>query len=575
MYFIHLFTALAILFLGALIGGRFAAKFHLPRVTGYLLAGLAVGPTFAHLTGLPELVSQETLADLKIVSSLALALILMNIGGQFRTDLLRRWRHRILLFSLSEVFSTALLVSTVCGLANQLILGHVFPGLSLLASSISIAILLGTVAVATAPGATLMVIREYDASGPVTSTILTLVGLNNLIAILGFIVASHWLISPGEHLSVLAGRMLGPLLLGGLIGFALSIWGQRLEHDNEFKILLLGGVAMEVALCQLLGFNFLLGSFALGMVLSNSSPRWHRMQEALLQIEYPLYVAFFMLAGANLHLDTLGQIGLIGICYVLARGSGKWLGGRIGARLGHFGVREKQYVGMALLGHGGIAIGLAGTLAHSWPAGGQLLETIILGSVVIFELVGPLAVRFGLVRAGEVPILSLLQKRAPQGAMEGLHSVVQHFRVSLGLPAGHNVNDPGDILVRHIMRQNVETVRNDTRFNELLHLISHSRYDRFPVVDGKGHFIGMINYTEIRNLLFEPSLASLVVAGDLVTPMPYSVTPDQRLREVLTLLQEHQDISFFPVLASNDKQHLLGILSQNDVLSAFRRFSQE
>ncbi|NIQ94233.1 MAG: CBS domain-containing protein, partial [Desulfuromonadales bacterium] len=114
----------------------------------------------------------------------------------------------------------------------------------------------------------------------------------------------------------------------------------------------------------------------------------------------------------------------------------------------------------------------------------------MLGSVVVFELVGPLAVRFGLVRAGEVPILSLLQKKAPKGAMEGLHSVVHHFRSSLGLPAWKKFREPGDILVRHIMRQNVETIPNNTPFNELLRIIAHSRYDRFPVIDSEGRFIG-------------------------------------------------------------------------------------
>jgi len=575
MHFVHLLTAIAILFLGALVGGRLASSFHLPRVTGYLLAGLIIGPSFAELTGLPALIAKDALSELRIVTDLALALILMNIGGQFRTDLLRRWRHRILLFSLSEIFTTALLVALVCGLTNQFLLLQTLPGLTLLASSCYIALLLGLIAIATAPAATLMVIREYEAAGPVTSAVLTLVGLNNLLAVLGFTVASHFLITPGESLHLLAVRTVGPLVMGGALGFILSIWGQRLELDTEFKSLLLGGVAANAALCRLLGLDFLLGSFALGMVLANSSPRWHRMLDALRQVDYPLYVAFFVLAGANLHLETLGQIGLLGVCYVVARTAGKCFGGNLGARIGSFGERERQFVGMTLLAQAGVAIGLAANLSQAWPEGGHMIETIVLGSVVVFELIGPLAVRHGLVRSGEVPILSMLQKRAPQGAMEGLHNVAQHFRSSLGLPAGHKFNDPGDILVKHIMRQNVETIRNDTRFNELLRLISHSRYDRFPVIDGKGHFIGMINYTEIRNLLFEPSLASLVVASDLVTSMPYSVTPEQPLREALKLLQEHKDISFFPVLATDDKQHLLGILNQNDVLAAFRRFSKE
>lgn len=226
---------------------------------------------------------------------------------------------------------------------------------------------------------------------------------------------------------------------------------------------------------------------------------------------------------------------------------------------------------MSLLAQAGVAIGLAGYLAALWPEGGLLLETVILGSVIMFELFGPLAVRHGLVLAGEVPIISLLQKRAPLGTMEGLHHVVDHFRGALGLPTGHRLDDPGDMLVKHIMRRNVETVRNDTRYYELLRLIAHSRYDRFPVVDDGGHYIGMIDYAEISNLLFEPSLAQLIVASDLAAPTPHTVKPEETLREAMQTLQMNRNISFFPVIDPERPQELLGILGKNDVFAAFRR----
>ena len=226
---------------------------------------------------------------------------------------------------------------------------------------------------------------------------------------------------------------------------------------------------------------------------------------------------------------------------------------------------------MTLLSQAGVAIGLASYLVVLWPEGGKLLQTIILGAVIVFELIGPLAVRHGLVLAGEVPIISLLQKRASLGTMEGLHHVVDHFRGALGLPTGHKLDDPGDILVRHIMRRNVETVRNNTRYNELLRLIAHSRYDRFPVVDDVGHYIGMIDYAEISNLLFEPSLAQLVVASDLAAPTPHTVGPDETLREAMQTLQMNRNISFFPVIDPDHPQELLGILGKNDVFAAFRR----
>lgn len=572
---IPILQALTCIFLGALVGGRLAALCHVPRVTGYLLVGLLLGPSFTRLAGLPPLIPAAALVELRPLSDIGLALILMNIGGLFQLEQLRRWRHRILVFSAGEMVLTFLFVAGATLIANLFLLHRTVPGLDLWNTSLTFALLLGIIAVATAPAATLMVIREYEADGPVTGTVLTLVGFNNLASVLGFAVLTHLLIRPEESLTILAVRMLGPIAIGALLGFLLSVWAQRLELASEHKVLLLGGVTACSAACRHFGIDPLLASLALGIALANSSPRWHQLLDSLRQVDYLLYIAFFVLAGANLHLESLAHIGLLGIAYVLARTLGKWLGAVIGARLGAFGRREQNYVGLTLLAQAGVAIGLAGSLVHAWPQGGRLVETIVLGSVVIFELVGPLAVRHGLVRAGEVPILSLLQKRAPQGAIEGLHSVAQHFRSSLGLPAGHQLRDPGDILVRHIMRQNVETVANATPFNELLRFIAHSRYDRFPVVDAEQRFLGMINYTEIRNLLFEPALMPLVVAGDLLAANPYAIAPDASLREALKTLQQHRDVSYYPVLDPAEPQRLLGILSQNDLLAAFRRLGAE
>ncbi len=571
--FLQLITALAMLLIGALVGGRLAMLCRIPRVTGYLLAGLLVGPSFADLFGLPHLVSPLALGELQIIADVALALILMNIGGQLRTDNLRRWKQRIYLFSLGEAVSTGLLVGLSVFCVNQFVLQMTVSSMSLLKTSTLFATFTGIIGIATAPAATLMVIREYESEGPVTSALLTLVGLNNLFSAFAFAIAAQLLISPDGNLATLGYQISMPIILGGVFGFGVSVWAQRLELSSEHKILLLGSVTTAVAASRALQLEPMLTCMALGMVLANSSPRWHRLVKSLSEIDYPLYVVFFVLAGANLHIETLSHIGLLGVAYVVARTAGKLGGGWLGAKLGKFGSRERNWIGMTLLAQAGMAIGLAATLANLWPEGGKLIQTVVLGSVVIFELIGPLAVRHGLIKSGEVPILSVLRKRAPQGAMEGLHSVAHHFRINLGLPAGHNVANPGDILVRHIMRHNVETIHHGTNFQELLQLIAHSRYDRFPVIDDERNFVGMINYTEVRNLLFDPSLSDLLVAKDLASASHHSIPPDTPLREALKTFQKKRNISYFPVVDPENPKKLLGILSQNDVLSAFRRLN--
>ncbi len=568
-------SALAVILIAALIGGRFATFCRIPRVTGYLLAGLLVGPSFAEILRFPQLITHYALDELQLISDVALALILMNIGGQLRTENLRRWKQRIAIFSLTEVILTGLLVGVSIFIANQFIVQQAVVGMSLGQTSLLFGVFTGTISIATAPAATLMVIREYEAEGPVTRLVLTLVSLNNLFSVFAFSIAVQLLVSPDGSIITIAYQLCVPLLLGGFFGFIVSLWAQRMELPSEHKILLLSAVTATAVISRVLGLEPLLSCMALGMILADSSPRWDRLVKALNEIDYPLYVIFFVLAGANLHIETLAHIGLLGVTYVLARTCGKLAGASLGALLGKFGQREQTWVGTTLLAQAGMAIGLAATLAKQWPEGGRLVETIILGSVVVFELFGPLAVRCGLVKAGEVPLLSLLRKRGPQSGMEGLHSIANHFRSNLGLPAGHKLENPGDILVRHVMRLNVETIHHGTPFQELLNVIAHSRYDRFPVVDDDQNFVGIINYTEIRNLLFDPSLSNLLVARDLISSVHHSIPPDTPLREALKTLQKKRNISYFPVIDPDEPKKLLGILSQNDVLAAFRRLNLE
>jgi Kef-type K+ transport system membrane component KefB/CBS domain-containing protein len=572
---LQIVQALAIILVASLVGGRLALFCRIPRVTGYLVAGLLIGPSFAHLVGLPQLIAPAAMQEMQLVSDIALALILMNIGAQLRTENLRRWKQRIFIFSFSEALLTGLLVAGAIAATNQFILQQTVGSFSLGTTSLLLGAFTGSIAIATAPAATLMVMREYSAEGPITSTVLTLVGLNNLLSVLFFSIAAQLLFSPQGGLSGIFYQLLVPVLLGAAGGLLMSFWAQRLELPSEHKILLLGGVTAAAVGSRMLGLQPLLTCLALGVVLADSSPRWHRLVKSLNEVDYPLYVIFFVLAGANLHLETLSHIGLLGVSYVLARTLGKLIGANLGARLGHFGQRAQSWVGVTLLAQAGMAIGLASTLRSLWPEGGQLIQTIILGSVVIFELFGPLAVRYGLVKSGEVPILSLLTKRAPQSSLEGLHNVVNHFRSNLGLGAGRKLQDPGDILVRHVMRHNVETINQGTHFQELLRVIAHSRYDRFPVVDNNDNFVGIIDYAEIRNLLFDQSLADLLVARDLLSPVLNAVSPDATLRDALQTLKKNKNISYFPVVDPDNPQKLLGILSQNDVLAAFRRLSPD
>ena len=562
---VYTFAAAAILFWLALLAGRQVFQWHLPRVTGYLLVGLLAGPSLSHLLGYPSLLDYRDLERLQPVSHIALTLIMLAIGMHFQGENLRRWHHRIAVLSLCEFGATFFLVFASTAAV------HFFFGDLAQIDPLRTGLFLGIIAMATAPAATLLVIREYESAGPLTDVVRTLIGLDNLVCVLLFNVAVFALLTPDSGMSSLAYSLLLPPAIGILSGFFMSIWAERLRTTSEQQLLILGGAIGVTALCDMMAVDAMLGTFTCGAVLANASTRDGELLAAIRQLDYPLYVLFFALAGANLHIEMLGHIGLVGVAYVLMRTAGKLLGCRLGARWGHFSERHEQWTGPTMLAQAGVTIGLSSALAEVWPGPGQMLQTVVLGAVVIFELGGPVAVRFGLVQAGEVPVLTLLARRAPTGAFESLHHVVTHFRQSLGVPQGHQLDHAGDILVEHVMRKSVDTVHTTTHFNELLRLIAHSRYDRFPVVDEEGRFEGVIAYDDVRDILVDPHLSNLVIAADLVRPLKLVAFPQQTLSDVLEMFRQHPDASYLPVLDEADHGHLLGILSQNDVLAAFRR----
>jgi len=564
-----MFKALAVAFLAALLAGRLAAHVRVPRVTGYLLVGLLLGPSFAALTGAPTIFSAESLIQLRFVSDIALALIMLNIGAQFQAVSLRRWRSNLVKLSLLETGVTFVLVSVSLFFINLLLVGTVTTSCSQIAtSSAFIALFAGIIATATAPAATLLVVREYRSEGPITDLVLALTGMNNLISIIGYDIILL-LLTGIRHQAALT--IFAPFVIGGAAGFACSYWAQVSTGSGERRLFMLGTLLALVAVSGMLRINLFLAALACGAVLSNASPKVEEMFASLRGLDQPLYVLFFIIAGAGLHLESLPAMGLLGVAYVAARAVGKMTGNRLGARAGQFGEDEQRWLGFALLSQAGVAIGLAGTLTRSMPEIGEILNTVILGAVVFFELVGPISMRHALVHAGEVPVLMLLSKKAPAGTFEGFHHVVEHFGTSLGLPVGGRLDSAADIPIRFVMRKKVETLPETMPFNEILKHIAHSRYDRFPVVDQQRRFVGVIDYRDIRDILFDESLSLIVVARDLSNPEPLTLLEHQTLAEALALFRQHSDITYLPVLHDRDQMRLVGMISQNDVLAAFQK----
>ncbi|MBN2412019.1 CBS domain-containing protein [candidate division KSB1 bacterium] len=568
----HILFAIGVCFLAALIIGRLSALARIPRVTGYLVVGIIAGPSLSRLMGYPVLIDNHILGFVTIISDVALAFIMLTIGSQFKFLSLRRWGKRLAILSASEIIVSFLFVAIIIFLFNLFVNKTIInTSTSLIRSSVYFAIFTGIIAAATAPAASLMVIREYESDGPVTDIVLALIGLNNFVSILVFNIVTHFLLNSETSTLFFIIKLAGPILVGFFIGMLISIWAQNIENQVEYLILLTGALVANIGLCWLWQLDIFLSSFITGMTLINASPKATVLFESLKKVDYPLYVMFFVIAGASLHIEILAHIGLLGIAYIIMRTMGKVFGNWLGAKLGDFGYIERRWLGYAMIAQAGVAIGLSQSLAKSWPAGGSIIQTIILGSVVFFELVGPITVRQALVHAGEVPLLTLLAKKAKEGTYEGFHHVIEQFRASLGIPVGHNVQSAADILVKYVMRKNVDTICEDMPFNEILHQLSHSKYDRFPIINKDKQFIGVIDYSDIRGILFDEAIARFVVARDLVKPEPLALHPDQTLGEVLNIFKNNSDVTYLPIVDDKNSSLLVGIISQNEVLAAFRK----
>jgi Kef-type K+ transport system membrane component KefB len=385
-------SSLGLILLFALAAGHLVKSLRVPEVTGYILAGIAVGPY-----GLGW-VSHENLAALEVFSEVALGLILFSIGSIFEMRRVRQAGPTVLKVTASESTLAAFLVT-----CSMLALGQ----------SWQAAVLLGAIAMATAPASTLMVVRESNASGPLTDTLMGVIGVNNLFCLTAFAVAGTILDlskagSGGEILKTLyhsgymmVWQMVGSAALGFLIGILLSAWATRVTEHGEVLILFTGCVLLCVGAAMVLDLSTLVASLAVGATMANLSAHTRRVLQTIGRSDPPFYAIFFVIAGADLNVGRLSTLGMLGIVYVLARAIGKFIGARVGSQRVGLGATVQKFLGLGLMSQAGLAIGLTIAVDRQFPEYAPAVNTVILAAVTISEIIGPIATRIALDRGGE------------------------------------------------------------------------------------------------------------------------------------------------------------------------------
>ena len=390
---------------------RLGNKFRLPDVTAYLVAGVLIGPSL--LGGLNILGlgfhSFEELETLGVISDMALGFIAFSIGNEFRLSQLRETGRQALVIGILQAVITTLIVD--CALLG---VHFLFPAVL----SIPAAITLGAIAAATAPAATLMVVRQYKAKGKLTDLLLPIVALDDAVGLILFAVSFGVARALGSGSVDIYGVLVNPLLeilcsllLGALAGFVLS----KLEpifHSNRNRVAMsISFVFLTVALSMLklpagkatIGFSSLLVCMMLGSVFCNLCPLSDEIMHNADRWSAPLLVLFFVISGAELELGVFARLSsvLVGLVYIVSRSLGKYFGARESSRMVGCDKKVVDYLGVTLLPQAGVALGMCVTAAQL-PGDGPLIRNIVLFAVLIYELLGPVATKWALTKAGDI-----------------------------------------------------------------------------------------------------------------------------------------------------------------------------
>ncbi len=385
---LNTFINLAIMIFTGMALGRLVKLIKLPNVTGYLLAGLLLGPSVLGI------LNEEFLASASIISEMALGFIAFSIGNEFKITYFKR------------VGATPIVIAT---LESLFAVVFVAGALILAGFGASFSLVLGSIAAATAPAATIMVIKQYKARGPVTETLLSVVAIDDATALIMFSIAvaiatalSGGNVSASQLILKPAIEIGGALIAGAVLGLIFLLPLKTFKKDGNRLSLTVAFIFMGLGLSKLCGFSSLLLCMAMGAIIANLTPDVNHLMKLSDKITPPIFMLFFVASGAELKLSVLPAVGLCGVIYIVVRVIGKMFGASLGATICKADKNIRKYLGPALVPQAGVAIGLSLTASAVVPQYATEIRTVILCGTLIYELVGPAIAKASLKKAGEI-----------------------------------------------------------------------------------------------------------------------------------------------------------------------------
>ncbi|MDP6685516.1 MAG: cation:proton antiporter [Candidatus Omnitrophota bacterium] len=529
-FFTHLFDNISIFHLnillllglalfGGTVGGRIFQKFRIPQVVGYIIIGILIGQS-----GI-KMVDESIIEALRPFNYFALGLIGFMVGGELKKEIFAKYGKDFLYILLCEGLAPFLLVSISVGILGTVMFGS---GPFVWA----LALLLGAIASATDPATTTSVLKEYKTRGPLTTTILGIVALDDGLALFLFALASTvagvLIGNAGNPLYLILHpfyEIFGAVIIGGLSGLILNKMLRKYSEKERMLAFSVGSVLFVTGLSLAANVSMLVAVMTLGIIVTNFMPQKSKEVFGLVDgFTVPIYVLFFVLVGAKLRLDQMRLPTLLIVLTYLVFGlSGKMIGAKIGARLSGASKNVSRYLPFSLFSQAGIAMGLSILAAQHFPGNiGNTLVVIIAATTFITQLIGPPFTKCAVTRAGEV---------------------------------GLNITED-DVMhqskAKDVMDKNPPLIYENMKLAEILKIFSENHDLYYPMVDKEKKLQGIITVEGIRQTFLETDMAGLILADDLKEPVIAKINPDAAADEVMKILNRYH-IEYLPVVDKEER----------------------
>jgi len=527
VHHLNLILLLGIAVFGGTIGARVFRRLRIPQIIGYIIIGVVIGES-----GL-RLISEEVTQLVEPLNYFALGIIGFMIGGELKLDVLRKYGKQFIAILVAEGVAAFALVTAAVILISYALTGNI-------RMSVALGVVLGAISSATDPASTIQVLWEYKTRGALTTAAVAIVALDDALALtlyaLGTSVAGILTGHGGTSIVASLGTAFYELGIALLVGFAggmilrtILIWIKDEDSELTFAI---GAVLLAIGLSLALKLDIILASMALGLTLANSAPR--RSQATLAMVKRfapPIYVMFFVLVGARLKVENMSLLAwLLVAAYVLGRSFGKIGGSYLGAKWSHARESVRKYLGFCLFAQGGVAIGLSILASHRFESEiSSLVILVVASTTFIVQIAGPLFVKLGVKRAGEI------------GMDFREEDLIETYRVS------------------EVADMAAPVIPASMALAEVIDLVSHTDSFYYPVISPENKLLGAITLNGIRNTFATQELNDWLVALDIMEPVVARATPGMPLSEALQRAHRYH-VDHLPVVASEDDGTLAGLL---------------